>query len=473
LLESISLGKRIIPRLPTAYNFQHNPLAIFQFLCDLQYKGLLANLTFDLEKLFPGLDFYPRVVIENVVISIARWRMNDDELKKLLIKPLSIGRLHLFRAERGIPRLVTLGLSDQQLVFDLGHDDEALFFLDCLRDTRPAVIREYLRADKNIESDGKPLAGQMIALLKRSDIVYRAAIQPPHKDIEMIQREFLPGSEWLYLKIYATPEAADRLLTSVVSPFLKKYKKQVQVWFFIRYRDPEPHIRLRIKTAPAKSAILLNALRKQIAQQESLVKDVKHEVYRREIERYSPELIEMVELLFQSGSVWVLEKLHGDVNTGRRRDIGAFDLICRMVFVFIPEAELISFLNWRSESFIQEFGSAKKLRVSLDSKYREYSREIQMILRDASTRKTKIEENDPAKELVRMMANISNAAQHWSVARRYGLLADLLHMQVNRMFNSRQREHEALIFYGLHKGCAERKARLKNNVSVLDSFADQ
>jgi len=35
----------------TAYNFHHNA-CLFQLLCDLQFEGLQANLTFDLEKLF-------------------------------------------------------------------------------------------------------------------------------------------------------------------------------------------------------------------------------------------------------------------------------------------------------------------------------------------------------------------------------------------------------------------------------------
>ncbi|PWK72906.1 thiopeptide-type bacteriocin biosynthesis protein [Mucilaginibacter oryzae] len=462
LLESTALGKRIIPRLPTAYNFQHNPLAVFQFLCDLQYRGLQANLTFDLEKLFPGLDFYPRVVTGKVVLSLARWRLNDAELKELTALPLSIGRLHLFRAERGIPRLVSLGLSDQQLVFDLGNDEEAVFFLDCLKDSLPAVIREYLLPDRTVEADGKPLAAQMLALLKRSTTVYGNAVQRfPQND--QVQREFLPGSEWLYLKIYATPEAADRLLVSVVHPFLQLFPEQIRVWFFIRYQDPEPHLRLRVRSTAEQTGRLLGALKEKLAEQGSSVKDVKYEVYRRELERYSPELIEQVELLFKAGSEWVLRKLQEKANGDlQRSDLAAFDLVCRMAVAFLRESELPEFFKWRSESFLREFGGDKKLRVSLDGKYRGYSRELQKILGDALRQQTVAAGHDEAAEIVELIAGLSEASREWGPARRYALLADLLHMQVNRMFNIRQREHEALLFYGLHKACAERIARLKN-----------
>ena len=136
VLESISLKKRIIPRLPTAFNFHHNELALFKLLGDLQFQGLHANFTFDLEKLFPGLNFYPRVEYRRSVLSLARWKLSELEVSKLLDKPLSLGRLHQFRQDRGIPPMITIGLSDQQLVFDLLEDDQASFFLEFLKDQK-------------------------------------------------------------------------------------------------------------------------------------------------------------------------------------------------------------------------------------------------------------------------------------------------------------------------------------------------
>lgn len=472
ILESVSLGRRIIPRLPTAYNYQHNPLALFQFLCDLQYEGLQANLTFDLEKLFPGLDFYPRVVSGKVVISLARWRLSDAEVQMLLSKPYSIGRLHLFRAERGIPQLVSLGLSDQQLVFDLGDDEEALFFLDCLKDTRSAVIREYLQPNDAVQAEGKAFAAQLVAVLLRPDPVYKGT-KVRYRVTKEIQRDFLPGSEWLYLKIYTTEESADRLLTSAVLPFLDKYRKQVRLWFFIRYRDPEPHIRLRIRSAGGGSGPLLNAIRKIIARQHALVKDVKQEIYRREIERYSPELIETAELLFQAGSLWTLEKLSGMVESPpKQTDIEAFVLVYRMTAAFISEKEAIGFFNRRSESFFKEFGPDKALRISMDTRYRAFSRDLSRAVADVHTGGTNYKKGQDS-EILKIMQVLSGATTHWNTEKRYAFLADLLHMQVNRMFSTRQRQHEALIFYCLYKSCSGRQARIQKQGSVPGALADQ
>jgi len=57
ILESKKLGKRVIPRLSSAYNYNHSDLPVFRFLCDLQHQSIQSNLTLNLSSLFPALTF--------------------------------------------------------------------------------------------------------------------------------------------------------------------------------------------------------------------------------------------------------------------------------------------------------------------------------------------------------------------------------------------------------------------------------
>ena len=64
----------------------------------------------------------------------------------------------------------------------------------------------------------------------------------------MENRMFIPGSEWVYFKIYTGTKTADSILKNELYDFVKEMMKYdlIDRWFFIRYNDPDFHIRLRL-----------------------------------------------------------------------------------------------------------------------------------------------------------------------------------------------------------------------------------
>lgn len=67
----------------------------------------------------------------------------------------------------------------------------------------------------------------------------------------MIRRKFIPGSRWLYFKIYTGIKTADEVATRTLLPLLREWyeAKLIDDWFFIRYTDPDFHLRLRLLVA--------------------------------------------------------------------------------------------------------------------------------------------------------------------------------------------------------------------------------
>lgn len=63
----------------------------------------------------------------------------------------------------------------------------------------------------------------------------------------MTERYLIPGSEWLFFKIYTGPKSADTLLAGPLRILVTSLLERAHVdsFFFIRYTDPEYHIRLR------------------------------------------------------------------------------------------------------------------------------------------------------------------------------------------------------------------------------------
>ena len=64
-----------------------------------------------------------------------------------------------------------------------------------------------------------------------------------------VKRSFIIGSEWVYYKIYTGPKTADSILVDFIKPIVDQLLKDgiIKMWFFIRYADPEFHLRVRFQ----------------------------------------------------------------------------------------------------------------------------------------------------------------------------------------------------------------------------------
>jgi thiopeptide-type bacteriocin biosynthesis protein len=61
------------------------------------------------------------------------------------------------------------------------------------------------------------------------------------------QRIFIIGDEWLYYKIYSGYKTAETLLIDTIFPLAQLFLQAhwIDNWFFIRYSDPQFHLRIR------------------------------------------------------------------------------------------------------------------------------------------------------------------------------------------------------------------------------------
>src|SRR5690606_10165396 len=83
-----------------------------------------------------------------------------------------------------------------------------------------------------------------------------------------IKRTFQPGSEWAYIKIYSGVMECERLLRDQIPRLITDIKKAgiMEKWFFIRYHDPDPHIRLRFLLRETDGRVPLQQLTEYINQ---------------------------------------------------------------------------------------------------------------------------------------------------------------------------------------------------------------
>src|SRR5690606_18830280 len=103
-----------------------------------------------------------------------------------------------------------------------------------------------------------------------------------------MQRDFFLGDKWMYYKVYAGVKTADYILLEKLTPVIEEleHKKQIKKWFFIRYQDPEQHIRLRfLVDKKDKLVTIIKALYPVFKElmDENLVWKIQTDTYRREI----------------------------------------------------------------------------------------------------------------------------------------------------------------------------------------------
>ncbi|WP_161964358.1 lantibiotic dehydratase [Mucilaginibacter endophyticus] len=469
VLESASLKKVIIPRLSSAYNFNNNDLAIFRFLCDLQYQGLHANLTFDLENFFPGMAHYPRVTLNGVTIAEAKWHPGEELTKISNLNPENaIAEFSKIKHRLRLPDLICVSKSDQQLVFDLANKDELLFFFAAIKDLKKPLLKEYILPDatsaKVRDGAGQPYTNEMITFLYRQTPAYLNRHVPAVPVKAATKRAFLLGSSWLYLKIYCTAASSNELLTGQLLPLIRKFPKTEPVtWFFVRYIDSGYHIRFRVKIEEPGIGPLITQFKDRLSDvfRYQIIKEYQADTYQRELERYGTDLIEDVENFFYQSSNLLLRfiaaggaDLYGEYTI-------AMATVIEMLEIFIPEPDgQLNFLSQMRDSFLMEFMADKPLRLGLDSKYRNLRKEMESLPPETNLyRRLRLKAHKS--EFDRSVKNLAAAVINEDKHRRNQLLGDLIHMHLNRAFASHQRKQELVVYHCIYKLKVSARARNK------------
>ncbi|MFJ5922286.1 lantibiotic dehydratase [Kitasatospora sp. NPDC092948] len=116
----------------------------------------------------------------------------------------------------------------------------------------------------------------------------------------------LPGEDWLFAKLYADPAAHETLLAEHLPRLLVDLDGDIDRWFFLRYRDPEPHLRLRLHGDPGTLAgRVLPTLGRHVRRliDAGALRTMALDVYRPETDRYlGPDALQAAEELFLTDS---------------------------------------------------------------------------------------------------------------------------------------------------------------------------
>ncbi|MCP2325233.1 thiopeptide-type bacteriocin biosynthesis protein [Hamadaea flava] len=195
-----------------------------------------------------GLPFLPALRYGRTLLSPARWHLAAEELPNRHAPwPDWDTALGDWQEATGCPRLVALGVGDQTIRLDLGEPAHRALLRDHLTREPTALLRAT--ADGNEWIGGH--AHEIVIPL------FATATRPPAPRISQTTVDgrnhgILPGGDHHYLKIYARPDEQDTILSSHLPRLLSRYP-EAGPWWYLRYADPEPHLRLRLPGVPREA----------------------------------------------------------------------------------------------------------------------------------------------------------------------------------------------------------------------------
>lgn len=349
-LRSLSRGARVLVTSTHMLNFLYAPV-LCRFLADVSNDGrpMLQMFDWGSASAFP---FLPRLEAGRVILVPAQWRIDAALAGKHLQakSPASFAeRLAAWRRAWNVPRHVYLSAGDHRLLFDL---EKAVFAEALWSDVRklkpgspPLTLQEALPGPEHawLEGPGGHYICELAVSLYRRDLDGAAShtrrIAPPRNAhaVSPAERMRSPGSDWLYMKLYGGRESEDDLISAALPAFLATLPRRDAnlPFFFLRYSDPDPHLRLRFKGDARR--LWRKVLPRLCEWGTSLVaadqrRSFAFDTYEREIERYGgPEAIDVVEQIFAIDSRVVLDLLAKDATPADQRVLPAVASLARLL----------------------------------------------------------------------------------------------------------------------------------------------
>ncbi len=485
ILRSRTHQKEIIPRLTSAHNFSMSTLPVYQFLCDIQSQYYSkSGFSFNWGHLAGEFGFLPRVCYKNTILSPAQWNIGKEKVEEIsdCLKQYEQSKIKAWQNSLHLPDRFLLSDGDNELFVDTSDMLSVKAFASAIKKRDRAVLHESLFDEKDpliTDRNGNSYTNELIGILLNHEIPDQPAL-PAYTD-STTRRSFATGSEWLYYKIYGTPKILEDLLAESFFPLIKDFSENqyTSKWFFIRYADPDNHLRLRFRVTDTGHLAVIQSRLNQLFEallKNRLIEKVQTDTYNRELERYGFSNVDDTESLFDIDSSNCLD-LVSELNHDEEGDLIRLKYACLSAYRLMQHFELDEknralLISHSQKGYFNEHGGKKELKLLLDDKYRRYRKSVETILAQDPTEEWS-EENlfiiDTLSKREHQQKKIINAIleKHKANTLKVDLNAyiqSLIHMHVNRLFRGKQRTYELLVYDFLQRGLKSIEARKLKSV---------
>lgn len=300
-LVSRRTGRPVEPLLFNCVRLQNLQQPLVRFLTEIWTAWTAPCAPFDWGKAHT-LPFLPRVRRGRSIVHPARWVISRSALPDRTAPwPRWRDAWQRYRERHRLPRKVLLGADDARLRLDLDESAHLAVLRSHLDRHATAVLTEAPGPSGWI--GGRPAE----LLLTLAHIPERP--RPPARPARPASRlRHLPGrSRWVEARLYGRP---DDILARLAA-----FSELPAGWWFLRYPEPEPHVRLRI---PLRDAADFADVAGDLARwaerldDDGLLADYTLATYRPEARYGTGATLAAAEAVFAADSRAALRRLSGD-----------------------------------------------------------------------------------------------------------------------------------------------------------------
>lgn len=372
------------------------------------------------------LPFLPRIRLGKLILSSAEWNLHDEPFEA-------------WAKKWNLPRYSFLTEGDQRLLIDQTNPMHIREIALRLKKGNPLKFTECIVPASWVGSNVGSHFHEIVVPFVKNPLFTETPIVPlSHFTVSTEERLKLPGSDWLFLKFYLDEGEASRFLVHYLAPLaghLCQERQWIDHWFFIRYKDPLPHLRFRMHLREKNSlGPLLLFLEKAGLQwiQKGVIYDLSFGVYEREVERYGGiESMPLIENLFCTDSKAVVHLVQAFLNKRLMLPEPIFHTLSVLTFLYdlgLKGAEMLNVLEQHSD------------RQEALEGFRKYKGQLIPLVKDLL--------DDFRGEGVSLFKEASSlrAAQGKPLAISPSVYSSLLHMHCNRIGADQAAEAKASLF---------------------------
>ncbi|MBK1894468.1 lantibiotic dehydratase [Chryseobacterium paridis] len=466
-LFSRKLKRPIKPRLSNAHNFSKNGLPIYHFLCDMQYQGNPNIKVWDWGIIDSIEECFPRVMYRNYILEPKKWMIKNEkflELKKCKSLSDFKDKFGKIKRELSIYDLIVFKDGDNTICLDISTSlgmDMLWKIID--KKDKYITLYESLLEDMN-EYESSAYHKEIIVPFINKGKKYpniRATIERKLniKDDYNTTKVFIPGSHWIYLKIYLDFKFINKILFQLVDCIENKFVKKgiVEKWFFTRYSDPKQHLRLRLYVNDLQFlSLVMNACYKILAPlvKKGYVSNIVQDTYIRELTRYGGKNIINSETLFYYDSLLIynIYNCQKSINYSDMFLVGYYLTENYLNLSNISDEVRLNFLERQFNYYAREFDYTKD-KIMRNTLHEEQRRIKDIVIEEKLSEDViKLIKQSSLKQIIdQVKTNVENDYLN--------VLSGYIHMSMNRLFIEKQRFNEFKIYFFLFKKYQSIKAR--------------
>ncbi|MGW1729178.1 lantibiotic dehydratase [Streptomyces sp. NPDC002306] len=306
-LVSLSRRRPVHTLLLNAVDLSHHSHPLARFLTEAPVALAVPCTGFIWGTAASSLPFLPALRYRRTILSPARWLLACDDLPTVSAPwPHWDEALNRWRRDVRLPERVYLSEADQCMALNLAEPAHRV------------LLRAHLDRDKTVTLRPAPTADDLGWTGGRAhEVVIPLTTQqntpPVRPGAHIVSRDhgYLPGGDHrIYLQLHGHRDRHNALLTRHLPPLLNELRSPG--WWFVRYQDPDDHLRLRLTCTPGTLGSTIEQIGEwtRQLQRTGLITHTSIETYHAETARFGgPTAIHAAEQYFAADSAAVLTQL--------------------------------------------------------------------------------------------------------------------------------------------------------------------